>query len=97
MSDCHCHDEVAKTRRQHCCAYCDTAIPTGSHAHVEHGVFCGGPYKRYCCDRCWPLTGGFWDYHDGECGCPISEYFAWYLHETDRGAYREIFGGDDDE
>lgn len=93
MSDCHCHDEVGRTRRAHTCAYCGSVIPVGSHAHVEHGVFEGAPYRCYCCDRCWPLTKGFWDYSGGECELPISECFAWYLQGTNESAYQEIFGG----
>ena len=83
MSDCHCIDEVRRTRKEHRCAYCGKAIATGSHAYVEHGVFENAPYRRYCCDRCQPLTDGFWDYVGGECESPISECFEFYLQDTD--------------
>lgn len=96
---CECYQlkSIAKTRKEHRCEFCGEIIPVGSPAHMESGKIDNwdGFFRRYCCDRCWPLTDEFWEYVDGECGDPISESFACFLMSENPEMYREIFGDDD--
>lgn len=94
--DCYQVKRITKTRKPHRCEYCGETIPKSSSAHSESGIFEGEAFRRYCCDRCWPFIYEFWDYVDGECAAPISEYFAEFLMYENPEAYREIFGEDDE-